>query len=134
MDDELTQLVWQRARHRCEYCQLHQQSSRLVFEIDHIIAKKHGGLTTTANLALTCFYCNRFKGSNIAGRDHRSRKVVPLFHPRRHKWSRHFRWNGPVLVGRTPAGRATIVVLNINHPEAIATRAGLMEAPHFPHP
>ena len=132
MDEELTQLVWRRAEHRCEYCQLHRDFSYLPFEIDHVIARKHGGLTAAGNLALTCFYCNRHKGSNISGIDGRDGTIVRLFHPRRHKWSRHFRWDGPTLVGRTPIGRATVAVLNVNDPEAVATRAALIAAGLFP--
>lgn len=79
-----------------------------------------------------CVLCNRFKGPNIAGIDRRSGKVVSLFHPRRHKWHRHFRWNGPALTGLTPIGRTTIAVLNINDPEAIVMRAALMDAGLFP--
>jgi 5-methylcytosine-specific restriction endonuclease McrA len=132
MDEALTRLVWQRARSCCKYCQLPQAYSSLTFEIDHVIARKHGGPTVAGNLALTCFYCNSSKGPNIAGIDPRSRKVVRLFHPRRHKWSRHFRWDGSTLVGRTTEGRATIAVLNINDPEAVATRAFLIAANLFP--
>jgi len=54
------------------------------FEIDHIIAKKHKGSSTATNLALSCFQCNSFKGSDIAGREKVTRKLVPLFNPRRH--------------------------------------------------
>jgi hypothetical protein len=132
MDESLAKLVWERAGRLCEYCQLHQDYSRITFEIDHIISKKHGGMTVAGNLAISCFYCNSFKGPNIAGRDPKTRKITPLFNPRRNKWSRHFRWNGPVLMGRTPIGRTTIAVLNINQPEAIATRAALAEAGLFP--
>jgi hypothetical protein len=132
MDDELTHLVWQRAKHRCEYCQLHQDYSRLSFEVDHVVARKHGGATVASNLALACFYCNSFKGPNIAGIDPRSRKTVPLFNPRRHKWTRHFRWAGPILVGQTSIGRTTIVVLKINDPDALAMRAYLIAAELFP--
>lgn len=131
MDEALIQLVWQRAGHRCEYCQLPQAYSTLAFEIDHIIARKHGGLATPGNLALACFFCNSYKGPNIAGVDRRSGKIVRLFHPRRHKWSWHFRWDGSILIGRTPIGRATIAVLNINEPEAVATRAALIDAGLF---
>ncbi len=127
MDEELTQLVWRRARRRCEYCQLHQDFSRLPFEIDHIIARKHGGPTAAGNLALTCFYCNRYKGPNISGIDARGGKIVRLFHPRRHKWSRHFCWDGPTAIGR-----ATIAVLNLNELEAVATRSALIAAGLFP--
>jgi HNH endonuclease len=47
----------QRARSTCEYCQLPQSLSSTPFEIDHIIARKHGGPTESSNLALACFYC-----------------------------------------------------------------------------
>jgi hypothetical protein len=132
MDDESTKLVWKRARNRCEYCLLHQDNSRLTFEVDHIIAKKHGGDTVPVNLALSCYYCNVYKGSNIAGHDPKSKRITPLFNPRRHKWQRHFRWNGPVLMGRTAIGRTTIVVLKINQSEAVAIRASLAEVGLFP--
>ena len=132
MDQALIDLVWDRAGHRCEYCKLHQNYSWLKFEIDHITAKKHRGATVAANLALSCYYCNSYKGANIAGRDPDTGKVTPLFNPRRHKWSHHFRWNGPVLIGRTAVGRTTIAVLNINEPEAVATRSALIAADLFP--
>src|SRR5437868_8748564 len=132
MEEALLRLVRQRARHCCEYCQLPEAFSTLTFEVDHIIARKHGGPTAAGNLALTCFYCNSYKGPNIAGIDPRSGKIVRLFHPRRHKWSRHFRWAGATLLGHTPIGRATISVLNINDPEAVAIRQALIEAGLFP--
>ena len=132
MEDALTQLVWDRAENRCEYCQLPQAFSVLMFEIDHVIARKHGGRTIPGNLALSCFYCNSYKGSNIAGLDPRTGKLTPLFHPRRHAWSRHFRWEGPVLVGRSQIGRATIAVLNMNEPDGVAMRLALIEARLFP--
>ena len=39
-----------RARHRCEYCQLPQSASRLRHQIDHIIARQHGGGDALSNL------------------------------------------------------------------------------------
>src|SRR5438552_2428931 len=84
-------------------------------EIDHFIARKHGGLTEASNLALACFYCNSFKGSNIGGMDRVTGRFVQLFNPRRHPRKRHFRWEGTVLVGRTPIGRVTAGVLAINN-------------------
>ena len=53
--------------------------------------------------------------------------LVPLFNPRRQRWERHFVWNGAILVGRTRIARATIRVLAINDPDAVAFRAELME-------
>jgi hypothetical protein len=128
MDDDLVQLVWDRAGSICEYCLLPQEYSHLTFEVDHIIATCHGGPTRASNLALTCFYCNRYKGPNLAGIDPVSKKLSPLFHPRRHKWKRHFRYDGPALVGLTRIGRATIVVLQINDPAAVALREALIES------
>ncbi len=128
MDDDLVQQVWERADSICEFCLLPQEYSHLIFEIDHIIASCHGGPTRANNLALTCFYCNRYKGPNLAGIDPVSRKLSPLFHPRRNKWTRHFRYDGPVLIGLTRIGRATIAVLHINDSDAVALREALIDS------
>ena len=125
-------LVWQRAKQRCEYCQLPQEVSDSPFEIDHVVARKHQGLTVAGNLALSCFRCNSFKGSDLSGLDPRTRRLTPLFHPRRHKWSRHFRWEGAVLIGCTPIGRVTVNVLRINDPIRVEVRGELIEEGVFP--
>jgi hypothetical protein len=129
MDAALSRLVRQRARNRCEYCQIPHDTP---FEIDHIISKKHDGPTVASNLALSCFHCNSFKGSDIGGRDLVTRKFTPLFNPRRHKWDRHFHWEGPYFIGRTAVGRVTINVLNINHPLRVELRQELIEEGIFP--
>jgi HNH endonuclease len=130
MDAVLRQLVWQRAAQRCEYCQVPAAVALLPFQIDHIIAEKHGGLTVADNLALSCERCNSHKGPNIAG--YFEGRLVPLFHPRQDRWVDHFVWDGPVLVGKTPAGKVTIDVLAINLPYRIALRAALIEEGIFP--
>jgi hypothetical protein len=132
MDEALADLVRRRAGHCCEYCRLPQAFSSTPFQIDHIIAEQHGGTTTASNLALACLADNNHKGPNLAGIDPSSGKKVWLFNPRRHKWTRHFRWEGPVLVGRTPVGRATIVVLAINLPHRVAQREALIAEGVFP--
>jgi 5-methylcytosine-specific restriction endonuclease McrA len=132
MDRALERLVWRRAGERCEYCQLSQLDLDLAFEIDHIIAEHHQGRTQANNLCLACFACNRHKGPNVAGIDPRTGKIVPLFNPRRHKWSRHFRWDGPMLIGRTPNGRATVIALKINLDHRIDLRQGLIDEGVFP--
>jgi len=104
----------------------------VVFPVDHIVAKQHGGPTRLSNLALSCLHCNSHKGPNIAGIDPRSRKLTKLFNPRRHKWERHFRWNGPLLVGRTAVGRVTIIVLAMNDPDLVEVREELIEEGVFP--
>jgi hypothetical protein len=78
-----------------------------------------------------CSFCNSYKGSDIAGRDPKTRKLTPLFNPRHHKWSRHFRWQGATLLGRTAIGRLTVALLNINEAEALATREALIAARLF---
>ncbi|MGP0069867.1 MAG: HNH endonuclease [Isosphaeraceae bacterium] len=85
MDGALIRLVWLRAGNCCEYCRMPQEFDEISFEIDHIIAKKHKGPTVAGNLALSCSRCNAYKGSDIAGRDSWTRKLIPLFNPRRHK-------------------------------------------------
>ena len=96
------------------------------FQVDHIVARKHGGRTIGSNLALACLYCNRFKGPNIAGIDPATHKLCRLFHPRLHRWDWHFRWNGATLIGRTAIGRTTIRVLEINGEPALLLRESLM--------
>jgi hypothetical protein len=132
MNRALVTLVRERAHHCCEYCRLPQAHSAITFPIDHIIAQQHGGPSTEDNLALACFFCNSAKGPNIAGIDPQSGRLVSLFHPRRQKWTRHFHWNGPRLVGRTRTARATIAVLAINDPAFIILRQTLIDAGVFP--
>jgi hypothetical protein len=134
MDAALARQIWQRARRRCEYCRMPQDHDEATFEIDHIIARKHGGPTAANNLALSCFWCNSFKGSDLGGVDAHTRKLTPLFNPRRHKWGRHFRWDGPFLRGRTPIGRVTVAVLRINDPFRVELREGLIDEGVFPPP
>ena len=131
MDATLEMLVWQRAGNRCEYCRLPQIGSRAAFEIDHVIARQHRGRTVAGNLALSCVYCNGRKGPNLTGRDLATGKLTRLYHPRRHKWTYHFRYQWSTINGRTPIGRTTIDVLRMNHPPLVALREILMEAGLF---
>ena len=77
MDAALTRIIWRRAKNCCEYCQMPQAFDDATFEIDHIIARKHKGTNNPGNLALSCFYCNSFKGSDISSLEPRSRKLTP---------------------------------------------------------
>jgi uncharacterized membrane protein len=101
-------------------------------EADHVIAEKHGGVTSLENLAWACFYCNRFKGSDLASVDPTSNKVVFLFHPREQRWNRHFRLNGGLIEGITASGRATVSLLHLNDAERVAYRLGLIDIGHYP--
>jgi hypothetical protein len=132
MNRGLKKLVWVRAQSRCEYCQMPQEYDGFVHEIDHVIAKKHGGHTVAENLVLACFPCNNHKGTNVAGLDPTTRRLTRLFNPRRHKWDRHFRWNGAELIGKTAIGRVTIAVLEINDSQRVLLRESLIDEGVFP--
>lgn len=132
MEAALTRLVWQRANRACEYCQMPQVADDAPFEIDHITARKHRGPTTASNLCLSCYYCNSYKGSDLSSLDPKTRKLTRLFNPRRHKWTKHFRWDGPYLVGLTGVGRTTIVLLRINDEYRVELREQLIEEGVFP--
>jgi hypothetical protein len=131
MDAALERLVRERPGRRCEYCRLPQAGTRVPLEIDHVIALKHRGRTVAGNLAVSCYYCNVYKGPNLTGRDPATGKVTRLYHPRRHKWHYHFRFDGTILIGRTAIGRTTIDVLRMNHPQLVALRDILMAAGIF---
>ena len=132
MEESLEQRVWNRARAACEYCRIQQAFYPAPFEIDHVIARQHKGPTALSNLALSCLHCNGHKGPNIAGLDPLTGKLTRLFNPRRHKWERHFHWQGPLLLGKTAVGRVTIVVLAMNAPYLVGLRQELVDEGHFP--
>jgi len=71
--------VIRRARGRCEDCHFPEAASELPFHLDHIVAEKHRGPTTSANLAWACFSCNLCKGPNVAGMDPLTGKLTRLF-------------------------------------------------------
>ncbi len=133
MDEFTRELVRRRAEQRCEYCRLHEEDDpRFAFHIEHIIAQQHGGTDSPINLALACHQDNLRKGPNLTGIDPVTKKLTRLFNPRRHKWSRHFRWNGPILVGRTAIGRTTVAVLGMNLPHRIILREALIAVGRVP--
>jgi HNH endonuclease len=123
--------VWDRAERRCEYCRVHNDDwDSYSFHIEHIYAKKHGGSDDPQNLCLSCPQCNWAKGSDLSGLV--DGKIVPLFHPRRQVWSRHFQWEGPILVGKTLCAKATIYVLDINNSMRVELRQILIDEGRFP--
>ena len=126
------QQIRERAQDRCEYCELPQACTTLPHEVDHIRAQKHHGPTTLENTCWACASCNAAKGPNASGYDGVTGRLVRLFNPRRDRWQEHFAWRGPVLVGKTPRGRATIDVLSINDADRIEHRHRLIELGEFP--
>ncbi|MFT3881964.1 MAG: HNH endonuclease signature motif containing protein [Gemmatales bacterium] len=136
MRKSLEQLIKDRARHCCEYCLLPDSDEVKAFQIDHIIAEKHRGLTVPENLAYSCPSCNWFKGSNIAGFDPDRADQVPilLFNPRRDVWNEHFVVQGAHIQGKTATGRATVFVLRMNSENPLIIRSSLLEEGLYPPP
>jgi hypothetical protein len=54
-------------------------------------------------------------------------QIVTLFNPRRDQWSKHFSVQEFRIIGLTDIGRATVSLLNMNHPDRIQLRAELAE-------
>jgi HNH endonuclease len=132
MARKLAELVRRRAGARCEYCHIPADKIQWPFQLDHIVAQQHGGATEPDNLALSCMHCNKFKGPNVGGLDPQSGEFTRLFHPRRDSWAAHFRWKEFELIGTSPIGRTTVVVLNINDPLFVAIREELAKEGVFP--
>jgi hypothetical protein len=127
-----TERVRQRAGHRCEYCGIPETDSGLRFHVEHIIARQHGGTDDDENLALACPDCNWRKGTNLTGLDPDSGLVTVLFHPRREKWTSNFEAHPPRIIGRTPAGRTTAWLLDMNNPIQLRHRLWLMRLGEWP--
>lgn len=121
-----------RAGRCCEYCLIHEEFGAAAHQVDHVVAEKHGGATSLANLALSCVVCNRRKGSDIASIDPETGRLVPLFNPRLQRWSEHFRLAGARIVGRTPRGRATVHLLQLNSDERLLERRELVLSGLYP--
>jgi 5-methylcytosine-specific restriction endonuclease McrA len=124
MNDAAKARVRERAGKRCEYCRLDQEDSPLAaLHVEHIIPRKHGGTDDADNLALACVDCNLHKGPNLTGIDPETGKVTRLFNPRHDLWDDHFERQGIHIAGKTPIGRTTVRVLNMNSDDQLALRS-----------
>jgi hypothetical protein len=127
MDAATRRLVRHRAEECCEYCGSRQQDEPFFrFQVEHIIAKQHGGGDEADNLALACPHCNLHKGPNLTGIDPTTGAITVLFNPRTQVWAEHFSQQGPVFVGLTSTGRTTVRVLSMNDPLRVELRATLL--------
>ncbi len=124
--------VARRAHHRCEYCLIHEDDIAFRPHIDHIISRKHGGLSDIENLAYACVICNRNKGSDVASIDGSSGEIVRLFHPRHDRWADHFQLDGCSIRALSDVGAATAGLLKFNVPERLAERSILQSLGSYP--
>ena len=83
------------------------------------------GQTVAENFALAFVSCSLRKAARQAAIDPVTGKLAPLFDPRRDAWQSHCRWQGILLVGMTPQGRATVSALDMNRPLILAIRQAL---------
>jgi hypothetical protein len=123
---DLVRRVREAARDRCGYCLSPQHLVMAPLEVEHIVPLAAGGLNDESNLWLSCPLCNRHKGDRAAAIDPESGAEVPLFDPRRQRWSEHFAWSadGLRVLGLTPIGRATVAALHLDDdPRALVVRA-----------
>jgi len=122
ISDALRRLVTERAAQACEYCLLPSALSFYSHEVDHVVALKHRGETDAGNLAYACWRCNRFKGSDLGSFDPETGDFSFLFNPRKQGWSEHFTRSEGQIVGRSPEGRTTALLLKMNTPDRIRER------------
>jgi hypothetical protein len=122
ISSKLRREVIERAGDRCEYCGLAQIGQEATFHIDHVSPRVKNGPTVLDNLALACVSCSLRKGALTHALDPERNAETPLFNPRTHVWSDHFRWNDVEIVGLTPTGRATVSKLQLNRRLALAIR------------
>ena len=126
--DSLRRRVRRRAKNRCEYCHYPQAASYAAFHCDHLTPESLGGPTTFHNLLWACPTCNGSKQGHTQGLDPLTKRLVPLFDPRKQKWDDHFAWtpDGLRIRGKTPVGRATVRALRMNRRGVTLIRALLL--------
>jgi hypothetical protein len=116
--------VPRRARGCCEYCLSQEPYSPDPFSVEHIIPLAKGGTHDLDNLAWSCQGCNSRKYASTEALDPVTGQTVPLYHPRRDRWSAHFAWNedDTLVIGLTPTGRATVEKLQLNRAGVVNLR------------
>lgn len=125
ISSDLRQLVIERAAGRCEYCRINESDTFYGCQIDHIIAEKHHGATIESNLALTCAYCNRYKGTDIGSIAKSTGEYVRFYNPRTDNWFEHFRFVSFEILPLTPIGETTSTILRFNDPDRILEREAI---------
>jgi hypothetical protein len=127
-------LVRERARDRCEYCRHPASYSCAPFACEHVLPRARGAGGTPAELAWACPACNGHNYAKTHAPDPQTGRSVPLFNPRRQRWSRHFGWGPDFLLveGRTATGRATVAGLHWNGPALVNLRRALRAVGEHP--
>ena len=122
----------ERAGGRCEYCLTPEWILLAGCEIDHVISRKHGGITDLSNLVFSCARCNRAKGSDIGSVIPATGQYCRMFNPRIDRWEDHFGLEGPRLIARTDIAEVTVRILRLNDQERMAERTLLQQIREYP--
>lgn len=126
-------LVNSRAKGMCEYCRVPQTSGTITYHVDHIRPIKHNGTDDIDNLCLSCYKCNGYKGTNIAGYDPLSDEITRLYHPRQDDWFTHFTIIETMEIeGLTAEGRTTAELLRFNEAGRVRYRQVLHQLGEYP--
>jgi len=128
----LRRLVVDRAEGLCEYCLMHSADAYVGCEVDHIVSEKHGGPTNETNLAYSCFYCNRLKGTDLGSIGLETGELVRFFNPRTDRWSEHFVLDGLLIVPRTEIGVVTQRIVGFNSEDRVLERQVLQTEGRYP--
>jgi hypothetical protein len=119
-------LVAHRSLFRCEYCRIPDLGFGIPFQVDHIRAIKHGGLTVLSNLAYCCPDCNRYKGSDLGSYLEDETIIIRFYNPRTDYWDDHFTTVDGIIKGKTPHGEVTTTIFQFNSFERIMYRNELI--------
>ena len=121
---KLAAKIRDQAQLRCGYCLVGEHLIGIRMEFEHLSPLADDGQTIEENLWLSCRNCNAFKHAQTVALDPETGQPTPLFNPRQQNWFEHFRWSDDhtEIIGLTPAGRATVLALKLNHPMIVATR------------
>jgi hypothetical protein len=127
ISSRIRQEVSKRANYNFEYCLYPDVYALHSHEVDHLLSRKHGGLTILENLALACLECNRHKGTDIASYDDLTGNLTAFYNPRTQVWTEHFQMQNAEIVGLTPEARVVVKILQLNSEERVEQRQMLIE-------
>ncbi len=117
-----------------EYCRSQERFAVQSFSIEHVRPRSAGGSDDVSNLAYSCQGCNNHKLTCTTATDPVTGLEVPLFDPRRHVWADQFAWSDDFseMVGVSPTGRATVVLVHLNREGVVNLRRVLFAVGEHP--
>lgn len=114
---------------KCVYCRTPDSMRGTdVFGADHYRPKKYFPHLATVyeNLFYCCNACNSRKSSHWPGKGKSSQYFIP--NPCDHEMFRHLRFKGDIVDARTPEGKFTRDLLDLNAPDIVDFRNAILVA------